>query len=233
MFLGSSSAGHGCFVSSICILPPNKHCEQALIATGATDSTIRLFGLDQAQPVAQLVGHSGNVSALKAGPNGLLISGSWDSTVKQWLKENCVQTMAGKTLWNYLSRAMIAANTFQVTKRPFGMLSWRKAMAKRFRPVLTRPSKPGVPANVCRLFWATATVFVVWPWSIRMSSSLAPTTPQWEGGPSSIAAVSKCFTDIPTSSMPWSSSTGSSSVRAKTGVWKCGAWMVPLIPNSL
>ena len=98
VFLGSSSAGHGCFVSSICILPPNKHCEQALIATGATDSTIRLFGLDQAQPVAQLVGHSGNVSALKAGPNGLLISGSWDSTVKQWLKENCVQTMAGKTL---------------------------------------------------------------------------------------------------------------------------------------
>ena len=90
-----SFAGHGNFVSSICVVPANKQCDQPLVATGCTDSSIRLFAFGQKQPVAQLIGHSSNVSSLRAGSRGIILSGSWDSTVKQWLNHSCVQTMAG------------------------------------------------------------------------------------------------------------------------------------------
>ena len=90
-------AGHGNFVSSICLIAPHAHCEETLVATGCQDASIRLFSLSQKQPVNQLLGHTGNVSALRSGGSrGMIVSGSWDSSVKQWLQGNCVQTMNGK-----------------------------------------------------------------------------------------------------------------------------------------
>jgi WD40 repeat protein len=53
------------------------------LATGGTDNLIRLWDLSLCRQVGTLVGHTGSVSALAA-TTSLLISGSFDTTVRLW-----------------------------------------------------------------------------------------------------------------------------------------------------
>lgn len=53
------------------------------LATGGTDNLIRLWDLAQCKQVGTLVGHTGSVAALVA-TTSLLISGSFDTTVRLW-----------------------------------------------------------------------------------------------------------------------------------------------------
>jgi WD40 repeat protein len=53
------------------------------LATGCTDNTIRLWDLEQARQFAVLEGHEGSVAVLESS-DGLLISGSYDTTVRTW-----------------------------------------------------------------------------------------------------------------------------------------------------
>jgi len=53
------------------------------LATGGSDNLIRLWDLAQGRQVGTLVGHTGSVAAL-ANSSSLLISGSFDTTVRLW-----------------------------------------------------------------------------------------------------------------------------------------------------
>jgi len=53
------------------------------LATGCTDNTIRLWDLEQGREFAVLEGHEGSVAVLESSDD-LLISGSYDTTVRTW-----------------------------------------------------------------------------------------------------------------------------------------------------
>ena len=53
------------------------------MATSGSDNEIRLWDLAKRQQTARLDGHTGSVSAL-AFDRGLLVSGSYDTTVRLW-----------------------------------------------------------------------------------------------------------------------------------------------------
>jgi WD40 repeat protein len=53
------------------------------LATGCSDNTIRLWDLEQGREFAVLEGHEGSVAVLES-KDDLLISGSYDTTVRSW-----------------------------------------------------------------------------------------------------------------------------------------------------
>ncbi len=55
-----------------------------LLATGATDNTVKLWSTSNQQIVRTLVGHEAGISALCFSEGGLLASGSYDESVRVW-----------------------------------------------------------------------------------------------------------------------------------------------------
>lgn len=87
--------------------------ETAYALTGGQDHLVNAFTLPM-QPSSSvqdasltpdfvLVGHEENVCALDAldGPNGYVVSGSWDKTARVWKDWNCVATLGdhGQAVW--------------------------------------------------------------------------------------------------------------------------------------
>uniref|UniRef100_A0A3Q3LH01 Phospholipase A2-activating protein n=1 Tax=Mastacembelus armatus TaxID=205130 RepID=A0A3Q3LH01_9TELE len=88
-------SGHANFISCVCIIAPNETYPRGLIATGGNDNNICIFTLDRPQPLFTLKGHKNTVCTLSSGKFGTLLSGSWDTTAKVWLNENCMMTLQG------------------------------------------------------------------------------------------------------------------------------------------
>ncbi|XP_034020612.1 phospholipase A-2-activating protein [Thalassophryne amazonica] len=88
-------SGHSNFVSCVCIIGPSETYPRGLIATGGNDNNICIFSLDQPQPLFILRGHKNTVCSLSSGKFGTLLSGSWDTTAKVWLKDKCMMTLQG------------------------------------------------------------------------------------------------------------------------------------------
>jgi WD40 repeat protein len=68
------------------------------LASGGEDPLVRLWSLDLPQPQEmRLAGHTGSITALAFGPNGQLISGSRDRTLRLWQVSDgqCLQVLAG------------------------------------------------------------------------------------------------------------------------------------------
>jgi WD40 repeat protein len=63
------------------------------VATGGTDNTIRVWDLVTRRELAVLEGHTGTVAALDA-QNGVLVSGSFDTTVRIWSIDAAQGTVA-------------------------------------------------------------------------------------------------------------------------------------------
>ncbi|KAJ3022552.1 hypothetical protein HKX48_005870 [Thoreauomyces humboldtii] len=86
--------GHSHYVNALAFLQPSSKHPNGLILSGGSDKTIQAF--DPKAPgdaLYTLVGHTENVCALTAAPNGDIISGSWDFTAKVWRDWECVSTV--------------------------------------------------------------------------------------------------------------------------------------------
>ncbi|HBB33034.1 MAG TPA: WD40 repeat domain-containing protein [Cyanobacteria bacterium UBA8803] len=63
--------------------------DEQLLASGATDKTIKVRSLHTGKILSTLTGHLGSVSAIALHPHQpILVSGSWDTTIKVWNLEN-------------------------------------------------------------------------------------------------------------------------------------------------
>ena len=72
---------HGDTVYSVAFSP----VDNTLLASGASDGTVKLWDVVTQTNVATLVGHVGGVASIAFSPNGmLLVSGAADGTVKLW-----------------------------------------------------------------------------------------------------------------------------------------------------
>ena len=78
-------------VRALCRLPPN-HPSGAHFASAGNDAVIRLWTLG-GQQVAELHGHENFIYSLAVLPNGGLVSGSEDRTVRIWENNTCTQTI--------------------------------------------------------------------------------------------------------------------------------------------
>ena len=72
--------GHKWKVNSVSFSPDNTH-----FITGSDDRSVKLWNINDHQPVRTFLGHSNSVEAVSFSPNGeLIISGSKDNTMKLW-----------------------------------------------------------------------------------------------------------------------------------------------------
>ncbi|KAJ2674438.1 WD repeat protein Lub1 [Coemansia sp. RSA 1085] len=98
--------GHEGYISSVTWMPATSKHPQGLIATGGMDKTICLWDpANVSQPMCRLQGHTDNVCALAASPDGqTLVSGSWDKTARVWVDGKCVHTLRGHqyAVWGVL-----------------------------------------------------------------------------------------------------------------------------------
>ncbi|KAJ2742170.1 hypothetical protein GGI20_004678 [Coemansia sp. BCRC 34301] len=101
--------GHLGYVNSVTAIPATGEYPSGLVATGSTDKTICLWDpTDLSQATRTLKGHTDNVCALAASPDGrVLVSGSWDRTAKVWVDGECKHTLGGhqQAVWSVLVMA--------------------------------------------------------------------------------------------------------------------------------
>ncbi|ORE05478.1 PFU-domain-containing protein [Rhizopus microsporus var. microsporus] len=77
--------GHDHFVNSLAIIKPNEAFPEGLIVSSGSDKFINVYQPNQpAEPLYTLIGHTENVTTLKATPSGYIVSGSWDKKVIVW-----------------------------------------------------------------------------------------------------------------------------------------------------
>ncbi|KAI0683709.1 phospholipase A-2-activating protein [Cytidiella melzeri] len=74
------------FVNALTYIPPSPDAPEGYAVTGGQDAIINIFSLSAKREDSnfQLVGHTNNVCALHALPDGTIISGSWDQTARVW-----------------------------------------------------------------------------------------------------------------------------------------------------
>lgn len=98
---GKSFTGHTNYVTSVIHTKPTEAFPNGLIVTGSNDRLIRAFKNEQAEPVFILHGHLDTVCSLDSNDEGLLLSGSWDSTAKIWNTDSALCTIErpGVTIW--------------------------------------------------------------------------------------------------------------------------------------
>uniref|UniRef100_A0A0X3QGJ4 Phospholipase A-2-activating protein n=1 Tax=Schistocephalus solidus TaxID=70667 RepID=A0A0X3QGJ4_SCHSO len=102
---GKVYSNHTNYVSAVTYLPPSSLSPQGLILTASNDRIIRAFNeVDCNEPVFVLHGHTEPVCALAANDEGLVFSGSWDSTAKIWNHDLCLATLRrpGATIWSVI-----------------------------------------------------------------------------------------------------------------------------------
>ncbi|KAF2135029.1 phospholipase A-2-activating protein [Dothidotthia symphoricarpi CBS 119687] len=83
-------------VRALCRLPPN-HPSGAQFASAGNDAVIRLWTIDGKQ-VAELYGHENFIYSLAVLPNGGLVSGGEDRTLRVWENNQCIQTITHPAL---------------------------------------------------------------------------------------------------------------------------------------
>ncbi|KAI9571401.1 WD40-repeat-containing domain protein [Boletus coccyginus] len=96
------------FVNAVGYLPPTADAPQGYAVVGGQDMVINIFVLDsfnKEDPEYSLVGHTDNVCALHVGPDGVIISGSWDRTAKVWTNFTLQYDLKGhqQSVWAVLA----------------------------------------------------------------------------------------------------------------------------------
>ncbi|KAL0946557.1 hypothetical protein HGRIS_012762 [Hohenbuehelia grisea] len=95
------------YVNSITYIPPSADAPKGFVVTGSQDTIVNVFALDKAkdEPDFSLIGHTENVCALNATPNGTIVSGSWDKTAKVWKDFKLAHDLKGhqQSVWAVLA----------------------------------------------------------------------------------------------------------------------------------
>jgi len=111
--------GHNNYVSALLVWGKN-------LISGSWDNTIQMWDIETRKPVATILrentggrqtgGHTNCVSALCLTENGLLISGSYDNSIKIWTpKLECKRALQGHSNWIYCLAAFGKKNIFWFT----------------------------------------------------------------------------------------------------------------------
>ncbi|KAL5108186.1 Phospholipase A-2-activating protein [Taenia crassiceps] len=87
--------------SEVIYAEPTETFPNGLILTGSNDNLIRAFLEDESDPVFVLHGHTDAVCTLDSSTDGLIVSGSWDSTARLWNYDTCIGKLRrpGTTIW--------------------------------------------------------------------------------------------------------------------------------------
>lgn len=93
---------HDNYVTTVVFAKPTETFPSGLILTGSNDNLIRAFLEDESDPVFVLHGHTDTVCTLDSNSNGLIASGSWDSTARLWNYDSCIGKLQrpGTTIWS-------------------------------------------------------------------------------------------------------------------------------------
>ncbi|KAJ3129987.1 hypothetical protein HK098_007253 [Nowakowskiella sp. JEL0407] len=102
---------HSHFVNSLSFIKPSAKYPSGLLVSGSSDKTINVYDLTSpgTEPIYSLLGHTDNVNTLAVDDSNpespVIISGSWDKTVKIWKNFQCSNTLTGHSLaiWGVLS----------------------------------------------------------------------------------------------------------------------------------
>ena len=91
--------GHKSYVWSVIKVKWFNNEHHNIIASGSTDSTIKVWDVDLCKCLFTLKGHTFTVVALIQGENGNLISGSYDNKIKIWdlMYQQCIATFMEHT----------------------------------------------------------------------------------------------------------------------------------------
>ncbi|VDM34027.1 unnamed protein product [Hydatigera taeniaeformis] len=98
---GKVYAKHDNYVTTVVYAKPTKMFPSGLILTGSNDNLIRAFIEEESDPVFILHGHTDTVCALDSNADGIVASGSWDSTARLWNYDSCIGKLQrpGTTIW--------------------------------------------------------------------------------------------------------------------------------------
>ncbi|KAF2076629.1 hypothetical protein CYY_002058 [Polysphondylium violaceum] len=155
---------HSHFVGTLVPLPPSLTLRERCFASGGNDKVICVWEKsalprsspssnddnnnnnnnnsnmnidnDNHSPSLILLGHTDTVSTLGATMDGLLISGSWDKTIKIWENGECVDTLEGHehAIWSVLglpNGTIVSASADKTIK------IWEKASNNKYKVTKT------------------------------------------------------------------------------------------------
>lgn len=95
--------GHTNFISSLKTIPGTKK-----IASASSDSTLKIWDLDDSNIKATLYGHTSYISCLEVSKdNKLIVSGAWDNTLIVWSIKNKCEKFILKGHEHYISSLFI------------------------------------------------------------------------------------------------------------------------------
>lgn len=110
---GKVYAKHDNYVTIVVYAKPTETFPNGLILTGSNDNLIRAFFEDESDPVFVLYGHTDTglfelnswfyplVCTLDSNIDGLIASGSWDSTARLWNYDTCIGKLQRKPFWPF------------------------------------------------------------------------------------------------------------------------------------
>lgn len=97
------------------------------IALGCSDTMVRVLDLASGECVQTLAGHTRKVTVLAVMPDGKLVSGSNDNTVRVWENDRCAFALVGHTDWvsalTVLSDGKLASGSWDKTVRVWDVAS--------------------------------------------------------------------------------------------------------------
>lgn len=99
--LGKSLVGHKKWINGLSWEPYHQNPECRRIASAGTDGDIRIWDTVLGQCLFVIGGHSGSVTSVKWGGNGLIFSSSKDRTAKMWKASDgtLCKTFSGHAHW--------------------------------------------------------------------------------------------------------------------------------------
>ncbi|CAG0915094.1 unnamed protein product [Notodromas monacha] len=99
--MAAELSGHKHYVNAVVAIGACEQFPLGAILTGSMDGVVRVYGVGGGDPVRLFEGHKQSVTCLAVSSGGLVLSGSWDFSMKVWLNKEqqpCSKTLVGHTM---------------------------------------------------------------------------------------------------------------------------------------